>query len=337
LDNMLSFSEGKTIPYEMRRRFSRSQDICGEDCMSEEKRIRSSLREAEIYRKQGLFEESKEKYEEIFAFLQNHEKYSKNKRLLAVVQDKIKMVSENLDEIEKASQPPDLPENVHKLIRQLFSFSENEETAEMEGAIALAKFGQYEQAINAFTGMIQKGVMPLVAAKNALRCHVTLASPDAAVAQFEQWMSQKTFSAKELRFLRSSLKDHLARQGITVELPPVSEPASEPPEPLEPQQNQEAEVIDISSFNVQLTKGSRKGKTVEFEVSFQSGNKVSTIIPAQERDLMNSFEPGLRLNDIQCFSPLAVFNGTGIVSAINKISSGPRQGDYSMDITIEEA
>jgi len=306
--------------------------------MSEEKRIRLSLREAEIYRKQGLFEESKEKYEEILAFLQGHEKYSKNKRLLEVVKYKIKTVSGNLDEIEKASEPPDLPEDVHKLIRQLFSFSENEETAEMEGAIALAKFGQYEQAIHAFTGMIDKRVMPLVAAKNALRCHVTLASPDAAVAQFEQWLSQKTFSAKELQFLSSSLKDHLARQGTTVDLPQVSEPASEPPpEEVEPQQDQEAEVIDIASFSVPLTKGSRKGKTVEFEVSFQSGNKVSTIIPAQERDLMSSFELGLRLHDIQCFSPLAVFNGTGIVSGINKISSGPRQGDYSLDVTIEEA
>ncbi|MFW6147448.1 MAG: tetratricopeptide repeat protein [Thermodesulfobacteriota bacterium] len=306
--------------------------------MSDEKRIRSSLREAEIYRKQGLFEESKEKYEEIFAFLQSHEKYSKNKRLLKVFQDKIKALNANLDEVEKASELPDLPENVHKLIRQLFSFSENEETAEMEGAIALAKFGQYEQAIHAFTGMIQKWVMPLVAAKNALRCHVTLASPDAAVAQFEQWLSQKTFSAKELRFLRSSLEDHLARRGIAVDISEVSEPDSEPPpEELELQRYQEPEVIDISSFRVQLTKGSRKGKTVEFEVSFQSGNKVSTIIPAQERDLMNSFEPGLRLNDIQFFSPLAVFNGMGIVSGINKISSGPRRGDYSLDITIEEA
>jgi tetratricopeptide (TPR) repeat protein len=301
--------------------------------MSEEKRIRSSLREAEIYRKQGLFEESKEKYEEILAFLQGHEKYSKNHRLLEVVRDKIRTVSGHLDEIESSSELPDLPEEVHKLIRQLFSFSENEETAEMEGAITLAKFGQYEQAIDAFTGMIDKRVMPLVAAKNALRCHVTLASPDAAAAQFEQWVSQKTFSAKELQFLRASLRDHLARQGLTLDLPEVSEP---PPEEVEPQQDQEAEVIDIASFSVQLTKGSRKGKTVEFEVSFQSGNKVSTIIPAQERDLMNSFELGLRLDGIQCFSPLAVFNGTGIVSGINKISSGPRRGDYSLDITIEE-
>jgi pentatricopeptide repeat protein len=300
--------------------------------MSDEDRIRSLIREAETYRQQGLFEEAKEKYEEILQFIQGHERYAKNKRLLAAVQGKIRAMRANLDQIEEMPETPELSQTVHQLIRQLFSFSKNEDAAEMEGAIALAKFGQYEQAIKAFNEMIQKGIMPLVAAKNALRCHVTLASPDAAVAQFKQWLSEKRFSAREVRFLRSSLKEHLARKGIRVDLPKVSEP---PPEEVQPPP--EEDVIDISSFKVQLTSGSRKGQTIEFQVSFQSGNKISTIIPALQRDVVEAFEPGLRLTDIQCFSPLAVFNGTGVVSGVNKISSGPRRGDFSLDITIEAA
>jgi hypothetical protein len=298
--------------------------------MSDETRIRSLIREAELYQKQGLLEESKMKYEEILTFAQRHERYAKNKRLLEALQVKIRTVGGKLDEIERALEAPELSPEVHELIRRVFSFSEDEDTAEMEGAIALAKFGQYDQAIQAFTEMIHKGVLPLVAAKNALRCHMTLASPDAAVAQFEQWLSQEMFSAKKLRFLKVFLSEQLARKGITVDLPQVSEPV---PEEVEP--HQEEGVIDISSFRAQLTSGSRKGQTVDFEVSFQSGNKISTIIPGQQRDLLEAFEPGLRLTEMKCFSPLAVFNGNGIVSGLNKISSGPRRGDYSLDITIE--
>jgi len=299
--------------------------------MSDEERIRSLIQEAKVYQKHGLLDESKEKYEELLEFLQSHERYSTDKKLIDAVQGKIRTVEETLDEIESAPEAPDLSQEVHELISRLFSFSENEDTAAMEGAIALAKFGQYDEAIGAFQELINEGIMPLVAAKNALMCHVTLASPDAAIAQFEQWVSQETFSAKELRFLSSVLKDHLGKQSITVDLPKVAEP---PPEEIEPEE--EEGVIDISSFAVQLANGPRKGQKVEFEVNFQSGNKISTIISAQQKDLVDAFKPGLRLSDIECFSPLAVFNGKGIISGVNKISSGPRRGDYSLDITIED-
>ncbi len=298
--------------------------------MSDKEHIESLIKEAKIYKKHGLLDESKEKYKELLEFLQRHKGYSRDKKLIDAVQGKIRTIEGTLDEIESASETPELSQEVHELIGRLFSFSESEDTAAMEGAIALAKFGQYDEAIGAFQGLIDEGIIPLVAAKNALMCHVTLASPDAAVAQFEQWLTQGTFSAKELRFLSSALKDHLARQGIIVDLPQVDEP---PPEEVESEE--EKGVIDISSFAVQLASGPRKGQRAEFEVSFQSGNKVSTIIAAQQKDLVDAFEPGLRLSDIQCFSSIAVFNGKGVVSGLSKISSGPRRGDYSLDITIE--
>jgi len=74
---------------------------------------------------------------------------------------------------------------------------------------------------------------------------------------------------------------------------------------------------------------------VEFEVTFQSGNTVSTIISASQKDLVDAFDPGLRLAEVQCYSPLAVFNTTGTVSKNAKIPSGPKRGDYSLDIKID--
>jgi hypothetical protein len=72
-------------------------------------------------------------------------------------------------------------------------------------------------------------------------------------------------------------------------------------------------------------------------VSFQSGNTISVVIPARRKDLIDTFEPGLRLPDLQCYSLIAVFNGTGRVSGKTRITSGPREGDYTFDITIDEA
>jgi tetratricopeptide (TPR) repeat protein len=299
--------------------------------MSDKEHIKSLIREAELYRKQSLLEESKEKYEEILQFLQGHERYSKDKKLIEAIQGKIRTVEGILDEVESAPETPELSQEMHELISRLFSFSENKDTAAMEGAIALAKFGQYDEAIKAFQALIQEGITPLVAAKNALMCHLNLASADAAVAQFTQWLSQETFSAKELEYLRSTLRDHLAKRGIEAELPQVRESL---PEELELEGEQEA-VIDISSFAVNLADGPRKGQRTEFEVSFQSGNRISTIIAAQQKDVADAFKPGLQLPDIECFSPIAVFKGRGVVSGMKKISSGRRRGDYSLDISIQ--
>ena len=40
--------------------------------------------------------------------------------------------------------------------------------------MALAKFGQYESALKEFDGLLKGGIMPLVAAKNIIRCHLAL-------------------------------------------------------------------------------------------------------------------------------------------------------------------
>jgi len=299
--------------------------------MSDEERIKSLMKEAEVYQKHGLLEESKEKYEEILNFIQNHERYSGDTELIDEVTSKIRTVEESLVEIDQANDTPELSQEVQGLISRLFSFSADKGTAEVEGAVMLAKFGQYEKAIPEFQRLIKEGIMPLLSAKNILMCHMFLSAPDAAVAQFKQWVSQDSFSRKELRYMRAFLGDAFVKQGIKADLPQVDDA---PLEDAQPEQ-QVVDIIDISSFAVRLEDGPRKGETVDFEVTFQLGNKVSTVISTQQKDLVEAFKPGLRLSEIQCFSSLAAFNGKGIVSEFKTITSGPRRGDYSLDITID--
>jgi len=299
--------------------------------MSDKERIKSLIKEAALYQKQGLFEESKEKYEEILTFIQDHERYSKDKKLIDAVKGKIRIVEDNLDEIDKTTETPALSQEIQDLISRLFSSSKDKDMAAIEGAVALAKFGQYEKALAEFQRLIEEGKMPLVAAKNSLMCHIAISSPDAAIAQFEQWMSWNTFSGPDLKYIRTFLENTLEKQGIKADLPLVDEAPGAEGESEE----HEVDMIDISSISVELANGPRKGEKIELQVTFQLGNKISTIIPAQQNDLADAFKIGLRLSGMQCFSPLAIFNARGIVSGLKIITSGPRRGSYALDITID--
>jgi len=301
--------------------------------MSDKKQVKSLAREAELYRSQGLLDAAKEKYQELLQFIQNHERYSKDKKLVDAVSKKIQTVEENLTEVAESQEKPELSEEVQNLIQKLFSFAKNKETAAIEGAVALAKFGQYEKALAEFKRLLNEGILPLEAAKNILRCHLTLSSPDVAIVQFKRWVSRNDFPKGDLKYLRGFLQNILEKRGIEADLPEVVVPAHEKAK----RKKKEEEVLDISSVGVQFKNGPLKGEMVEFEVTFQSGNTVSVIIPADEKQLLEAFEPGLRLPNMQCYSLIAVFNGSGVVSGKSEITSGPKKGNYTLDITIDGA
>jgi hypothetical protein len=73
---------------------------------------------------------------------------------------------------------------------------------------------------------------------------------------------------------------------------------------------------------------------VEFDVNFQSGSMLSLIISKKDQDLIDDFKAGTKLKDVQFYSPIAIFNGSGVVSSKTQIKSGPKQGDFCLDIRI---
>lgn len=304
--------------------------------MSDKEHIKTLAREAEIYRSQGLLSGAKQKYQEILQFVQNHNHYSKDKKLIDAVNEKIRAVEENLSEVLEAPERTEVSEDVQSLIQKLFSFSKEQQTSEMEGAVALAKFGQYEKALNEFKRLLKEGILPLDAAKNILRCHLTLSSPDVAIVQFKRWMSRGDFPPGDLKYLRGFLQKYLEKRGIEAALPEVVEAPQEKAErKKKKKKKKEEEVLDISSVGVQFQNGPLGGQMEEFEVTFQTGNTISVIIPSDRKDLLGALEPGLRLKDMQCYSLIAVFNGSGVVSNKSVITSGPKRGHYTLDITID--
>lgn len=302
--------------------------------MSDKEKIKALLKQASLYGTQGLFIESKQKYLKVLETINNSKQFRGNKQLLAALQTKIDSLEQKLQASLHDESPPELTPEVKNLILELFSFSKNKDTAAIEGAVALAKFGQYEKALGEFKRLMQEGVMPLVAAKNIIRCYQNLSSIHNAIGEFELWISAGTLSPKNLMNLRAFLTDLLQQEGIEAQLPevPAPAPAEQPKEPVI-----EEEIIDINLISMKLQEGPRKGEVVEFDVAFQTGNTVSITLPADDEDLLEALKPGKRLTQMQCYSMLAVFNGSGVVSGKTRITSGPKRGDYTLDITIDGA
>lgn len=200
--------------------------------MSAQTSLRTLVREAELYRIQGLLAQSKEKYVKVLELAKKSRPSSKRQKVIDAVEERIRTVDRELVEVSQEEEAPKLPDKVRGLIKKLFAFSKTEETAALEGAIALAKFGQYKQALEEFNLLLKRRNLALIAAKNILRCHLSLASPQAAIDQFSEWTKGKSpLNKDDLRKIRGFLKSLLESVGVSSQLPKVPEKAKPSPTP----------------------------------------------------------------------------------------------------------
>lgn len=126
--------------------------------MKEIDHIKALTKEAETYRSHGLLRDAKGKYIELLEFLKSHERFAQNESLIETMVNKVKLVETEIEEIDSADDKPVLSEEAQNLIGRLFSFSDNQAIAAVEGAVALAKFGQYERALGEFERLTDEGI-----------------------------------------------------------------------------------------------------------------------------------------------------------------------------------
>jgi len=203
----------------------------------------------------------------------------------------------------------------------------------LEGAIALAKFGQFEGALEEFEKLLNVKSQRLSAAKNILRCHLEMGNIEIANEKLEKWQKGDLLIPEQIEKLTVFYDDILDKKGLKKE-PVVEEASSEAASPEEKFEEEE-EFLDISAVAITFDSGPYKGEQVELDVSFQSGNVISLIISSKDEALIENLKVGVRLDDVHFYSPVAIFRGAGLVSAMTQIKSGPKKGDYSLDIKIE--
>ena len=311
------------------------------------RKIKTLLQEAELYHSQGLLDEAMGKYNYATEIIQSNKQIKNRQNLIDNISKKILALKEDIIKIEKAPKRPEVSAKVQDLIKKMFSFSpdKDEDAKALDGAIALAKFGQFKRAILEFNELLKKDSLRVVAAKSMLRCHMVLSSVNEAVAQYEQWLSDDIFSTNQLEKLRVFFESILTKEGIEKTLSRRKTPADNIESEMEMvgidgiqvkvPEIEDYETLDINSIGITMDSGPQEGQVVEFKVRFQLGNVVSLLISGRDKDLIENIKAGDVLNDIQYYSTVALFNGSGIVTSVKEIKVGPRRGDYCVDIEVE--
>ena len=289
-------------------------------------KIKSLLKQAELYRSMGLLNESQTTYERVKKIIQKHKTLPNRGKLLENIDKKIAKVQHKAAVVAGATSNPQMSPEVTGLIQKLFSYStdnDDEDSAALEGAVALAKFGQFNEAISEFRRLLEVDAVRVRSAKNILRCLVNFKSSDDAFAQLSDWRSDEIFSSDELEKVKTFFDDIIDKKwdekganrlaGITGK-----------------EEVDEEEFLDISAVAITLADGSQ----LELDVSFQSGNIISLIIDKKDKALLKDLEEGVKLEDVHFYSPIAIFRGSGEIVSKTEIVAGPKEGDYSMDIRL---
>ncbi|MBU1172146.1 MAG: hypothetical protein KKD44_21535 [Proteobacteria bacterium] len=311
--------------------------------MSIKDRVKSLLKEADLYKSQRLLKESKSKYLEAIKLIQNNEQIPNRKSLINAITKKISTLDTGIVRWDKSSSTPEVSPKVQDLIKKLFTPEEkkdNDVVKSLKSAITLAKFGQYKRAIKEFNQLIRIDSVCVPAAKNSLKCIIEVSSLDDAVTQYHQWMNKNFFPNDKGLIVKQFLQDIITKKGLSISLDTdvdIEDKEKEEDTGLlgnSFMDQDDEDIIDITSIGIRFNHGPKQGEHVELDVSFQAGNVLSLIVSSKDKLLIDSLKIGVRLDDMDFYSPIAIFKGSGIVEANTRIESGPKRGDYSLDIKI---
>lgn len=306
--------------------------------MDFKKRIKTLLQEAEIYRSHGLPEEAKLKYSDAAELIKKSPDFPNSQKLLEQISNK--MNESYPEEVihSKIQSSGNMSAQKQDIIKNEFSFSGNKDTATLEGAIALARFGQYKRSLSEFAKLLNNNTLRVIAAKNILRCHMVISSADNAINQYEKWALDDLFSAKQLEKIRVFLEGLLNKKGITTKLTIPEKKYTSAEKDIKDASDDvsidEDDFLDISSIGIIMENGPKKGKVFEFDVNFQSGSQLNFIISGKDQELISNFNEGLVLKNVQFYSPISILKSSCVISSKIMISSGPNKGDCSLDIKV---
>jgi tetratricopeptide (TPR) repeat protein len=292
------------------------------------------LETANLYRSQGLLFEAKGKYEDAAALIQEAGLIKDGQNLIDIISKKIDAVKKDLERIEKQPTLPEVSEKEQDVIKELFSETtgKDEDAATLEGAVTLAKFGQFDRALKELNELLKKPSIRMNAAKDILRCHMARTSIEDAVAQFQEWQSGDIFTKSQLITIRLFLEvfrfDNL-KENISLQLKNPAE--------VEELEITHGKIPDICSMIITLADGPLKGVTFVLDVRFQIGNVITLFIEEHKEELVESFEVGKPLDHLQFNTANAIFKGKGVVAEKIRIESGSRTGNYRIDIQVKSA
>jgi len=295
-------------------------------------KIKKYFKEAELYNSHGLLSEALEKYKSVEALVKSTRNIRNREGILKKIAGRIDATNKKMQKLDGDQSNVEVAEDAQSLMKEMYTFDDPEAkgSAALGGAIALAKFGQYDKAIEELNRLLEYDKLRLEAAKNILWCWVQQNYSEYAVSLYQKWLKNKMFPPEEASDIQSYFNELMDKAGVDHE---IDELASQ--RTIEPDSEvNDDEILDISAVKFVLPRGPREGERVELEITFQSGKYIRMIIPRKEKDLIDSINPGDLIKEIVFYSPVAIFYGEGFVSSKTPIDAGPKKGDFSLEIKI---
>lgn len=295
-------------------------------------KIKKYYQEAELYCEHGLVSEALDKFKAVEALIKSTSNIRNREGLLKKLALKIDETDKKLQKLDRIKPPQAVDKEAQSLMKEMYTFDDPEAkgSAALGGAIALAKFGQYDKAIEELNRLLEYDKLRLEAAKNILWCWMQQNYADYAISLYQKWRKNNMFPPEEADDIHQYFIKLMDDAGIDHQFDKL-----ETQRTIEPDSEiNDDDILDISSIKFVLPKGERKGEKIELEISFQSGKYIRMIIPKKEKNLIDGIQPGELLKDIVFYSPVAIFYGEGYVSSRTEISAGPKRGDFSLEIKI---
>lgn len=295
-------------------------------------KVKSLIKEAELYRTQGLLSEALDAYKNVQVLIESTQNVKNKDTLLKKIANKIDALYSQMEVELSVKPPPRVSEDAQSVIKDMIPEDDPEAkgSSSLAGALALAKFGQYDQAIEELTRLISNESLRFEAAKNIIWCWIQQGEVDKALARVKQWMVGNLLTLDEVNNVRSYFEELVRESGLDSQ---VSKDKIQ--KNLEPDSEVEDEdILDINSTRFKIPRGARQGEPVELEISFQAGKYLKILVAKKERQLIESLNVGDQLTAMTFYSPMAIFSGTGYVSSKVMINAGPKKGDYSLEIKI---
>ncbi|MFH0725271.1 MAG: hypothetical protein V2B19_02765 [Pseudomonadota bacterium] len=170
--------------------------------------LKTLLKEANIYQTQGLLVDARKKFEAAAAVLHENDELKNREELLAGISRKIASLEKAANRVETRTVAPDLSATDKDLIKKLFSVSatHDPEDAAMEGAMALAKFGLFDRAIQEFEFLLKNPDRRIEVAKQILRCRMAIRLANDPMVQYNKWVGYGLFSKEELETIKTFLE-----------------------------------------------------------------------------------------------------------------------------------
>ncbi|MCK5783021.1 MAG: hypothetical protein KAH06_01125 [Desulfobacterales bacterium] len=296
------------------------------------KKIKKYYKEAELYSSHGLLTEALEKYKAIEGLVKSTQNIRNRDGILKQIALKIELTVKKIKKLDGPKTTTKVADDAQSLMKEMFSFDDPEAkgSSALGGAVALAKFGQYDKAIEELNRLLEYDKLRLEAAKNILWCWVQQNYTDYAVSLYQKWRKNKLFPPEEANTIQDYFNALLGKSDSDHEIDGLeSQRTVEPDSEID-----DDEMLDISAVRFVLPRGPKEGEKIELDISFQSGKYIRMIISRKEKDLIDSINPGDLLKEIVFYSPVAIFSGEGYVSSKNEIDAGPKKGDYSLEIKL---